>query len=273
MCADTADNETPQDAAARLARINAELESKIEELARANLELYETARRKSEFVANMSHELRTPLNSIIGFADVLLSQMKDTATADQVRYLQNIRRAGYRLLEIISELTTFARIEAGTARANLGPVCVPGLLGEVAANLTNNLTTKLELVIDCPSDMPTVMTDEIKLSQILQNLGSNAVKFTPDGGKVTFSARLDGPTLIIGVADTGIGIPDKDRQAIFQRFRQLDAGPARRYDGLGLGLYLVHALVQVLRGQVAVESAPGRGATFTVILPVEVLAA
>ena len=260
-CGSGAERNTPD--------INVELESRIEELARANLELYETARRKSEFVANMSHELRTPLNSIIGFADVLSHQLKDAASEEQLRYLQNIRRAGYRLLEIISELTAFARIEAGAARANVGPVHVPGLISEVAVNLRNGLTKKLDIVTVCPQDMPAVMTDEIKLSQVLQNLGSNAVKFTPDGGTVTLNARLEGPNLVASVSDTGVGIAREDQDVIFKRFRQLDSGPARRYDGLGLGLYLVDALVGILRGRVVLDSAPGGGSTFTVTIPVE----
>jgi signal transduction histidine kinase len=220
----------------------------------------------------MSHELRTPLNSIIGFADVLLSQMKDSAAQDHLRYLQNIRRAGYRLLEIISELTTFARIEAGTARANLGPVSIPGLVSEIITNAKNGLTKSLTIVADLPPDMPTVITDEVKLVQILQNLAANAVKFTPDGGCVTLKARLDGPELVLSVADTGIGIPEKDQEAIFKRFSQLDCGPVRRYDGVGLGLYLVECLTSILRGRISLQSAPGKGSTFTVSIPVEILA-
>jgi len=274
------------DAQQSLAAVNRELEAKLAELAQANLELYETARQKSEFVANMSHELRTPLNSIIGFADVLLSQTKDNATPDELKYLQNIRRAGYRLLEIISELMTFARIEAGTARANVGPVFVPGLVSEVVTNVRNGLRKEIKIVTDLPAGMPTVMTDEVKLSGILQNLVSNAVKFTPVGGSVTVKARLDATrvdatrpdataldsgTLTLSVADTGPGIAQKDQEAIFKRFHQLDSGAARRYEGVGLGLYLVDALVKILRGRVTLESAPARGATFTVTIPVEVL--
>jgi signal transduction histidine kinase len=252
--------------------VNAELESKIEDLARANLDLYETARQKSEFVANMSHELKTPLNSVIGFADVLAHDLKGKITDDQMRYLQNIRKAGYRLLEIISELTTFARIEAGTARANPGPVFVPGLLKEVVTDLKNGLTKILKITVDVPSEMPTIMVDEIKLTQVLRNLGTNAVKFTPEGGSVNVRARLDGAFLVTSVCDSGIGIAPEDRRAIFRRFRQLDSGAARHYEGLGLGLYLVDALVRILHGRVDLESTPGQGSTFTVTVPVEILA-
>jgi len=259
------------EAEASLAALNAELEAKIDELARANVELYETARQKSEFVANMSHELRTPLNSIIGFADVLLGQLKDTATPEQIKYLQNIRRGGYRLLEILSELLTFARLESGTARVHLGPVSVPGLVSEVITNLSRVVRKKIDLKADVPDNLPTVIADEIKLTQILQNLGSNAVKFTPDGGSVTLSARLDCKTLTLAVADTGVGIAEKDQEAIFKRFRQLDTGPERRYEGVGLGLYIVQGLVGMLGGKLSLQSAPGEGSTFTVAIPVEIL--
>jgi signal transduction histidine kinase len=252
-----------------LAVVKAELEAKIDELARANLDLYETARRKSEFVANMSHELRTPLNSIIGFADVLLSQMKDCATEEQLKYLRNIRQGGYRLLELLSELLGFARLESGQTRVHAGPVCVPALVREVVHGLQTARPRDLDYIVDVDDAMPTVMADEIKLSQILSNLGGNAVKFTRDGGRVTFAARLEGSTLMLSVSDTGIGIAAKDREAIFKRFHQVDSGLKRHYDGVGLGLYIVETLVRLMGGAISVLSEPGRGSVFTVTLPVE----
>jgi len=258
-------------AEAELAAVRAELEEKIEELARANLDLYETARRKSEFVANMSHELRTPLNSIIGFADVLLAQTKETATEDQIKYLKNIRQGGYRLLEILSELLTFAKLESGQARAHPGPTSIPALIGEVVNNLKNGKPRQIEFKVDAPADMPTVITDEIKITQILQNLGNNAVKFTPDGGSVTFRAALDGTTLTLAVSDTGIGIAEKDRALIFERFRQVDGSLTRSHEGVGLGLYIVDSLTRLLGGTIRLDSAVGRGSTFTVEIPVELL--
>ncbi|MCD6405617.1 MAG: HAMP domain-containing histidine kinase, partial [Planctomycetes bacterium] len=228
---------------------------------------------KSEFVANMSHELRTPLNSIIGFADVLLGQAKGVAAEEQIRYLQNIRKAGYRLLELLSELLNFARLESGRVQVNTGPVSVPGLLQEVVTNLeTLPLNSKrLDFATDVDSRMPTVITDEVKLNQILTNLGSNAVKFTPDGGGITFGAALSGATLAVWVADSGIGLDDKEKALIFQRFRQGDSGPARKFEGVGLGLYIVKALAGLMGGDVKVESRKGNGATFTVTLPVELM--
>jgi signal transduction histidine kinase len=254
---------------AEVDRVTAELEERIEELARANIALYETARAKSEFIANMSHELRTPLNSIIGFADVLLDRHKDGD--DDARYLQNIRKAGYRLLELLSELLNFARLESGRVRVNKGPVSIPGLIGEVATNIKNGSGRDVEIVVEADAEMPTVMIDEVKAGQIITNLGTNAVKFTPDGGRVTFSARLDGCRLTLAVCDTGIGIDEKDREVIFQRFRQADSGPARQYEGMGLGLYIVRTLVDMLGGEMNLESEKGKGSTFAVILPVEIL--
>lgn len=259
------------EADAQFKAVCAELEGKIEELARANLELYESARRKSEFVANMSHELRTPLNSIIGFADVLLAEMKDSATEDQVKYLKNIRQAGYRLLEILSELLAFAKLESGQARVHPGPTAIPALVSEVANNLKNGKPRKIDFRVEAPAAMPTIMTDEIKVTQILQNLGNNAVKFTPDGGSVTFRAALDGTTLTLAVADTGIGIEEKDKARVFEQFHQLDAGITRQFEGVGLGLYIVDSLVRLLGGKIDLQSEVGKGSTFTVAIPVELI--
>lgn len=261
-----ADSGDPQ---AALAALNAELEAKVEELARANVALYETARAKSEFVANMSHELRTPLNSIIGFTDVLLAQMRSTAPDEQVRYLQNIRKAGYRLLELLSELLNFARLESGKVRVNPGPVFIPGLISEVISHLEHGSGRDLEIAAQVDPEMPTVMTDEVKLNQILTNLAANAAKFTPDGGRVTISALLDGETLTIAVCDTGSGIDEAEREVIWCRFSQGSAGPSRKYEGLGLGLYIAKALSDLLGGQISLESERGAGSTFTVVIPVK----
>ncbi|MHC4714809.1 MAG: sensor histidine kinase [Planctomycetota bacterium] len=266
----TVKSKSRKDAERELKALNAELEAKIEELARANIALYETARAKSEFVANMSHELRTPLNSIIGFADVLLARMKETASEDQIRYLQNIRKAGYRLLELLSELLNFARLDSGRVRVNPGPVSVPGLLAEIAGHLKSSVAGRnLEITREVDPEMPTVMTDEVKLGQILANLGTNAVKFTPDGGRVTLGAHLEGKRLTLRVADTGAGIDEAQREVIWERFRQGEGGVTRKFDGLGLGLYIVRTLVGLLGGEIALESARGEGTVFTVTIPVE----
>lgn len=262
----------PKNAKNDLAAVNAELEAKIAELAQANLALYETGRAKSEFVANMSHELRTPLNSIIGFADVLLGQLKGVAPDEQIRYLGNIRKAGYRLLELLSELMNFARLESGGLRVNAGPVSVQGLVSEVVTNLRNAHAAKnFDWRIEIPDDTPTVMADEVKLNQILTNLGANAAKFTPDRGSITFGGGLDGTRLTLFVRDSGMGIDDEEQKVIFQRFRQADRGPARKYEGMGLGLYIVKALVELMGGDVSLESRKGRGATFKISIPVELI--
>lgn len=260
-----------EDAADQLEAVNTELEEKIEELARANIALYEAARAKSEFVANMSHELRTPLNSIIGFADVLLEGAKGREGEQNIRYLQNIRKAGYRLLELVSELLDFARLESGRVRLRKGPVSLPGLVSEVMTALATAARGAVEITAELDEKMPTLLADEIKLGQILTNLGANALKFTPDGGNVIFRAHIDAQTLTLSVADTGVGIDEDEKEAIFQRFRQGDWGPARHFEGVGLGLYIVKALVDLMGGSIEVESEKGRGSTFTVKIPVEVM--
>ncbi len=256
-----------------LRQANTNLDAKVDELAQANMQLYELNTLKSEFLATMSHELRTPLNGILGFSEVLGS----IATLDdkQKRYVQNIQKSGRLLLDMINDILDLAKIESG--KMVVRPIEFP-IEHVVAAqcDLARPLAEKKNIELACrvEPDLPPLRQDQARVQQILNNLLSNAIKFTPEGGRITVSAGRDAEDrLIIQVADTGVGIAPEDQQAIFEKFRQgktaMPTGDpmTREYSGTGLGLSIVRELCRLLGGDVSVESELGVGSTFTVRLP------
>ena len=260
---------------ARLQAMNVSLDLKLTELSEANIGLFESSRLKGEFLANVSHELRTPLNSIIGFAEVLdeLALGDDDADPKRVRYIQNILTSGRSLLEMINELLEMAKIEAGRLEVNIEPTSigdiVEGLIGIIGTQASDK---QIDLTSKIARDLPSIETDPGKLQQILYNLLSNAIKFTSEGGTVTISAdrltRQDNtPGIRVGVSDTGPGIPYDMQDAIFEKFRQVDAGHTREHAGTGLGLAICRELAELLGATVSLVSEPGKGATFFVDLP------
>jgi two-component system sensor histidine kinase BarA len=261
-----------------LRKANGTLDEKVDELARANLNLYEMNRLKGDFLATMSHELRTPLNSIIGFSDVLgaIQSLDDK----QRRYVENIRTSGRMLLEMINDILDLAKIEAG--KMEVRPVTFR-LEAALAAqcDMVRPLAERkrIEITLEVHPEVDRVEQDQAKVQQIVANLLSNAVKFTPEGGRIDVSATeagggSRGAEFLVAVADTGVGIADEDRQAIFEKFRQgrsfvgRDDAMTREFSGTGLGLSIVRELCRLLGGDVAVESQLGRGSRFTVRLPV-----
>ncbi len=259
----------------RLQAMNVSLDLKLTELSQANIGLFESNRLKGEFLANVSHELRTPLNSIIGFTEVLdeLAQADDDADPKRMRYIQNILTSGRSLLEMINELLEMAKIEAGRLEVNIEPTSigdiVEGLVGIIGAQAA---AKQIELIPKIAQNLPLIETDPGKLQQILYNLLSNAIKFTPQGGAVTITAdrltRQDNSSgLRIGVSDTGPGIAYDMQDAIFEKFRQVDAGHTREHAGTGLGLAICRELAELLGATVSLVSEPGHGATFYVDLP------
>jgi signal transduction histidine kinase len=254
------------------------MDLKLNELAEANVGLYESNRFKSEFLANVSHELRTPLNSIIGFAELLEEMARGDGTGTEndpkrMRYIANILTSGRSLLEMINELLDMAKIEAGRMEVNIEPTSVGDLIeGLVGIMRPQAEAKKIELKTEIAQRLPVVETDPGKLQQIIYNFLSNAIKFTPSGGSVTISAdritRQDNSTAVrLGVADTGPGIPYDMQDVIFEKFRQIDASHTREHAGTGLGLAICKELAQMLNAQVSFVSAPGKGATFYVDLP------
>jgi two-component system sensor histidine kinase BarA len=253
--------------------VNAELDKRLDELAQANMRLYEMNRLKSDFLATVSHELRTPLNSIIGFSDVLSAIQ--SLDEKQRRYVGNIQRSGAMLLDMINDILDLAKMESGKMEVRLTEFKIDRLLS-AQCDMARPLTEKknIDLSYAVPPDLPLLRQDQAIVQQILNNLLSNAIKFTPEGGRISIGANRDpGGDLLLSVVDTGIGINKDEQQLVFEKFRQasgaLPDGDAmtREYSGTGLGLSIVRELCRLLGGDVSLESELGKGSTFTVRLP------
>jgi PAS domain S-box-containing protein len=248
-----------------------ELVRQNELLQRQALELEAASSAKSQFLANMSHEFRTPLNAILGYTSIMLQGVSGELPANVVRQLTRIDSNGRHLLTIINDILDIARIEAGKMPLNVTRFAPADLVKEVLAEL-EPLIAKSNLTVrsDVGKSVPMLRTDRAKMKQIIMNLISNALKFTPKGS-VTVSVQFQkrkGETSI-AVADTGIGIAEADQEAVFQDFRQVDNSPTRQYGGTGLGLAICRRLARVLGGEIALASKIGRGSTFTLNMPVK----
>ena len=261
-----------KNSADQLRSINKGLDLKLGQLAETNVALYESNRLKSEFLANVSHELRTPLNSILGFADLLKDSLAAGPDSKSARYVNNILSSSRHLLELINDLLDLAKIEAGRMEIRSEPLSVPDLfegLGNILKPLLEN--KNLTLVSSVGTEIPIIRTDPGKLQQILYNFLSNAIKFSPEGGKIDLTANGDGPDhLRISVTDHGPGIEPAKQQLIFEKFRQIDASVTRTHSGTGLGLAISKELTAFLNGSIGVRSAPGLGATFWIVIPLQI---
>jgi signal transduction histidine kinase len=241
----------------------------------ANARLEQAARRaerasrhKSEFLANMSHELRTPLNAIIGFSALLEQGLHGPLTPKQARFVANIHKSGKHLLTVINDILDLTRVEVGRLKLALEPVGLAGFVEEVLTVVREGAPAKRpNLTSEVPAGLPPAVADPVRLRQILYNLLSNAVKFTSEEGTVTVGAESLEGDLAVWVRDTGIGIAPEDQERIFREFEQVDGSFARQYQGTGLGLALTRKLVELHGGRIWVESAPGKGSTFTFTLP------
>ena len=236
-------------------------------------QLIQTATQRSQFVASMTHELRTPIHGVQGLADVIATGIYGPVTDKQREACASIKRSAQSLLSLIDDLLALTRAEAGKIDARPGPVDVPALVERVTASVSWMVGTKhLVLAADIAPGLPSVESDERWLAHVLVNLVSNAVKFTPEGGRVTVragqrEAAHREAAVVLEVIDTGIGIASEYRAAIFEPFRQGEHGDARGYGGVGLGLALVARLTDLLGAEVELDSAVGEGSTFRVIVP------
>jgi len=237
-------------------------------IANLNSELKIANQHKSEFLANMSHELRTPLNSILGFSELLLddtSARYDASTHQ--KFLSQINTSGRQLLALISDILDLSKVEAGRMTLKLESFSVSDVVGDVLATIEPIATKKRIAIKADVAAAGKLEADAGKFKQMLLNLASNAVKFTPEGGMVSMDARRLPEGVEIAVTDTGIGIAQSDIDRLFKEFQQLDSGPGRRQEGTGLGLALTKRLARLHGGDVRVVSEVGKGSTFTISLP------
>ena len=241
---------------------------RTKELLVVNRELQSANEAQQRFLANMSHELRTPLNSIIGFTDLLLREMAGPVTYEQRKQLGMVKESSAQLLGLVDDILDLARIEAGHSAVVLTPTdlcaharAVVDSMSAIAAGKGVDLTWK------CSGNV-TIETDPDKLGQILRNLISNALKFTNPGGSVRVSVSADGEGHRLTVADTGIGIDPADQETIFEAFRQIQPADRAKPQGTGLGLAICRELCDLLGYRIGVESVPGDGSAFWVLIPV-----
>lgn len=264
-------------------RFRNELEEKIQErterLEEAKAMAEAANRAKSEFLANMSHELRTPLNAIIGFSEALSEGLYGPLNEKQKEYLKDIERSGIRLLNTINDIIDVSRIEAGAVTLENAEFSLKELLFSSEAIFREKAKMhNIEMTYSVEEGLDIIKGDQRKLKQILVNLISNSIKFTPDGGKVNVIAKravnkygdkVDADFIEISVEDTGIGIDEKDVPKLFQAFQQLESPYQKRYEGTGLGLFLIKRLIEMMGGKIWVQSEKGRGSKFTFVIPLK----
>ena len=240
----------------------------FQQLERKSRELEIASRHKSEFLASMSHELRTPLNAVIGFSDVLLDRLFGELTSKQEEYLEDIRDSGKHLLELLNEILDLSKIEAGKMQLELANTSLRETLEHGLAMVrerANRQGLSLDLTLDPGVDV--VVADPLRLTQVIANLLTNAVKFTPAGGTIEASARRVANEIHVSVKDSGIGIAEADQARIFDAFQQGPRTVSAAAEGTGLGLTLCKQIAELHGGRLWVESHLGAGSTFTFAIP------
>jgi signal transduction histidine kinase len=247
-----------------LAIQNARLFSEIEEKGR---QLAIASQHKSQFLANMSHELRTPMNAILGYTELILNGMYGEIPARMQGVHERIQSNGHHLLRLINDVLDLSKIEAGQLTLSLGDYSISDVVTTVLVAVEALAAEKkLALKSQLPPDLPRARGDERRIVQVLLNLVGNAIKFT-DSGEVAVQASAAEGSFTIAVRDTGPGIPAADHLKIFEEFQQADTLNTRRKGGTGLGLSIAKRIIQMHGGAIHVESSPGRGSTFSVVLP------
>lgn len=278
----------------KLRQANKQLDAKIVELSERNIELFKANKVKGEFLANISHEFRTPLNAILGFAQVLREKPQMLKKEKAQKYADNIITSGNSLLNMINDLLDLAKTQAGKMELHIEKTSVPQLCKALVSSfslLTKTKKIKIRLLVD--SDIPILSTDAGKVRQILYNFLSNAIKFTPQRGRIEIRAGAPFPrppyvgkwepekmvdekprlrpnqkTVRFAVSDTGCGIAEPDRKKIFEKFRQADGSITRQSTGTGLGLTISTELAAMLAGSIGMESELDKGSTFWLDIPV-----
>ncbi|WP_340820136.1 PAS domain S-box protein [Methanolobus sp. WCC4] len=239
-------------------------------LIEAKLLAEDASMSKSEFVANISHELRTPLNIVIGYSDILLSEMSGKLNEKQMKYANSVKNAGSNLLEIVNSLIYIAEIEAGDWNVHLSQFEILPIIDEMR-KVTRTSTAKKNISVDfkVKDDIDHIVADRSKFLLILHHLIGNSIKFTPDSGSINILVERSGTDLRASVTDTGIGIPEEKQEQLFDPFVQIDWSHARRYSGVGIGLSLVKELVEMHGGSIGLESKVGEGTRIWFTIPQE----
>ena len=249
-------------------RIEALIDAQAGELSRAKERAEQESRYKSRFLASMSHELRTPLNAIIGFSELLDQEIFGDLTMRQKEYVGYVVQSGRHLLALVNDILDLSKIEAGRMELSREWVAPLAVIDAVQGSV-QPLAQKqgVALALDLPKELPELYVDEMRLRQILYNLLSNGIKFTPAGGRVTLRAWLQEDRLCVEIADTGVGIRPDDMPRLFREFERMEEGPGHKTEGTGLGLALTKRLVELHGGTIHVESKRDVGSKFTFSLP------
>jgi PAS domain S-box-containing protein len=253
----------------RVREATAELAEQNELLRRQAFQLEQASAMKSQFLANVSHELRTPLNAIMGYTHLLLEGVSGTMTPPQQDKMGRIDANARHLLAVINDLLDIARIESGKMPIQIERVRLPELIDEVMTEVEPVIAgTRLAVDRNLSPDLPEIETDRQKVKQIVLNLLSNALKFTPEGSvAIRLQHEAGGDEITIAVTDTGIGIAEENQKTIFEAFEQANSSYARRQGGTGLGLSICRRLSHILDGRITLVSQLGEGSTFTLYLP------
>jgi len=231
----------------------------------------EANKSKSEFLANMSHELRTPLNSVIGFAEVMKDEIFGPIGDRYKEYAESVHASGQHLLSLINDVLDLSKIEAGKIELVEEETDIAVILSKCRQLLHERASQAgLHIQLVIPGPLPFVIVDGRRIKQVILNLMSNAVKFTPPGGRITLRAEMETPRgLMISVADTGIGMTKEEVSVALEQFGQIDSELSRQHEGTGLGLPIARSLAELHGGELEVESQKDAGTTVTMWLPMQ----
>lgn len=253
---------------------NVQLRKQYSELEKARDDAESANRAKSHFLANISHELRTPLNAIIGFSSILMNQLFGPLGDEKyLEYAKDINESGTHLLEIINDILDLSKAEAGKLILSYEEVHVGKAINKCVTIITDRANKgKVTISVDVPRMLPALLIDRLRFIQVILNVISNAVKFTPEGGNVHISVKnqqndFETSEFIISIKDTGIGMSKDDIESAFQRFGQVDSGLNRKYEGTGLGLPLTKKLMELHHGKIEIESEIGKGTNVVLYFP------
>jgi PAS domain S-box-containing protein len=243
-----------------LATTNTQLENRNREVEKAN-------RQKSNFLATMSHELRTPLNTMIGFSDLLSEETAGPLNQKQRRFIRHVKESSRHLLALVDDILDLSKIEAGHLELKYESFSLNTAAAEVIAAVRPLAAAKeIDLEVEFSEDI-SIFADNLRLKQVLYNLLTNAIKFTPEKGSVHLITEAERAFVRLSVIDTGIGIPQEEHESIFEAFHQVPATAVGSHEGTGLGLSITKLLIEQHRGRISVESEPGKGSRFHVVLP------